>query len=1553
MYGRQSPIVVLLSDCEIRRYSMPRLVSIALLTLSVTVAIAAGVSADTPGVVALPAPVEWATAPAGAPAAPGDAYAVTFADSSGAVDPAAPAIAEWNKTVKPGESFTLTGVRLTSRTGADSGTDTIVWVWANTSSGGLLKQAKIWRVDGTCLSAAIPDDLPFGMYLVWVENSAGASAPVCINRTIPQWIGPLGNVCSAGDKKRVFGKNISYGHGTAVSYAYIQPAAGGPLTLLTNSRVEPFDVEFTIPAGTPNGNYKIYVHNGHGGQYGWGDPLTLTVQSPWVRGSDEIVLSPNSGGDDTGAIITAMNTMSAKPNGGTVRLSAGTFTVKDMIWIKDKVRFVGAGMDNTTIAFRLQYSRHDVIKLGSVDTGKGTHISVEDMTWKQYLSAGGPQYSFVGGLYPDWLAYTASDQKFLRLRITNEFGVWAMHCSLGEDTSEIGYCELYGMTSTGTDGWTHDNKLYGGPLCCDAEAAAGGGTRNVFEHNYVATPNWPYDATQAKPYNYAEFDPPLDMGHYTWARRVFLGSIRQSNQYIGWTTSNNVAVQDNRGEQILLHGYSGAWFGQCLSQAGTTTTVRTDGYIDGAYYTVTDDYGTVLQGGIPVPDTYSYGYPIDGMNMVIISGPGVGQCRLIVSHTSNTITVDKPWRVAPDSTTKAIITPTYSDFIVYKNDMNGFPLGYVQSSSASVGMQISDGWQYDAEGNTSRRTRTGRQLCAGSTWISMWNTMRDEQALSADSGDFDTGIWDSGNPVGTTCIGNRYIGGLMQAVGPSTGASLGGPLWMIPAPASGNIFEGVTGTGGDQGILTGQDSIFLNNAFSLRQVSGTVGARMSQTNSDPIMIGNTYSNALQTYSAVTGNTFAQKPLPEYRVARFAGYVGQPVGRVAVPIANAGIAGMNWAASPSDSWITASVISGPTVAAEAETGRLVIGVDTTGMSAGKHWGYVDINASGKTARIGVCVVLASGSGNSAPVAAFTATPLGGTAPMTVTMNAGASVDTDGTIVSYAWDFGDGTTGSGSTVSHTYTSPLTYGPTLVVTDDDGAADTAYATVTVAPALTSVTLSGTPKAPVTAGTAVTLSATAVGGYQVQYKFVVNSGSGWTVVRDYASGSSTTWTPSVDGYYRLKVYVKNTGSVAAYDIASNELGYPVGLLPSTGMVLWLRGDIGVTYDSNCKVTNWADQSASANNASQSYSAYRPTYCPDSGNGSGAVTFAAGNVIMSNTSRAISGNSSFTCFAALKYNGTANPSNNQFIFWNGLDNNTGGYGMWLDSSSHLSASWGFYDSRVTDTDAVVGGQWYIFTTRYGGGSHQAWVNGTLKGSPSKSNSNMTGGGMSVGNKLPAPTQGFNGDIQEMIVYTRALTDVERSGVESYLATKYQPQVKTTIPSVKALPDGSIVSLTSPKVATASSATFSDGGYYIEEPDRSCGIRVTGQTGQAAVSVGDRIAVSGMVGTDGNGEKLIAISAITSRTSGDPLGSLGMTNKSAVPGLLITVWGKVKEKTSSYLTLDDGSGTTIRVQTDGLGTPLASVPDVGAYIRAAGPCGMTAGGVTVVRVRADSDIQVY
>jgi hypothetical protein len=64
-----------------------------------------------------------------------------------------------------------------------------------------------------------------------------------------------------------------------------------------------------------------------------------------------------------------------------------------------------------------------------------------------------------------------------------------------------------------------------------------------------------------------------------------------------------------------------------------------------------------------------------------------------------------------------------------------------------------------------------------------------------------------------------------------------------------------------------------------------------------------------------------------------------------------------------------------------------------------------------------------------------TPETGNAPLLVRFNARRSSAPCGKLVSWKWDFGDGTSGSGARVKHEYTKPGTYVVQLNLTDNRG--------------------------------------------------------------------------------------------------------------------------------------------------------------------------------------------------------------------------------------------------------------------------------------------------------------------------------------------------------------------------------------------------------------------------------------------------------------------------------------------------------------------------------------
>lgn len=88
-------------------------------------------------------------------------------------------------------------------------------------------------------------------------------------------------------------------------------------------------------------------------------------------------------------------------------------------------------------------------------------------------------------------------------------------------------------------------------------------------------------------------------------------------------------------------------------------------------------------------------------------------------------------------------------------------------------------------------------------------------------------------------------------------------------------------------------------------------------------------------------------------------------------------------------------------------------------------------------------------NQPPVAAINLTTSTGKAPLTVSFSASGSSDPDGTIANYTWNFGDGSSASGISATHTYTTEADYIATLKVTDDKGMNATASKTIIVKPA------------------------------------------------------------------------------------------------------------------------------------------------------------------------------------------------------------------------------------------------------------------------------------------------------------------------------------------------------------------------------------------------------------------------------------------------------------------------------------------------------------------------
>lgn len=119
-----------------------------------------------------------------------------------------------------------------------------------------------------------------------------------------------------------------------------------------------------------------------------------------------------------------------------------------------------------------------------------------------------------------------------------------------------------------------------------------------------------------------------------------------------------------------------------------------------------------------------------------------------------------------------------------------------------------------------------------------------------------------------------------------------------------------------------------------------------------------------------------------------------------------------------------------------------------------------DAFGRSAEATATVIVAAGV---PPQAAFAVSPTPAEDGADVFFDAGLSTASAGRrIVSWAWNFGDGTTGSGVTARHAYRAPATYTAVLRVTDDAGSVGSASAAVEVVDGAPAAVVTVSPPAP-----------------------------------------------------------------------------------------------------------------------------------------------------------------------------------------------------------------------------------------------------------------------------------------------------------------------------------------------------------------------------------------------------------------------------------------------------------------------------------------------------------
>ena len=637
-------------------------------------------------------------------------------NAQGTVNPSgAPLIAEYNRTVGPNESLTISGYKLSANDNAAAGEvlglDTRVLVYGKNSAGELAYlDATIQRITAEDTGGAdagsdyqvamitLPADLPaWSTYMVWIGNDDGWSKPIVVNQTEVWWVGP--NKVRSGEVTSIFGRNLAHnnldsadtgGSSALNTRVYIEPAGGGSGTWVTPTAVNPYKVDFVVPS-LSEGSYKVWVHNGHGGEYGWSQAGTLTIESsasalrPFTAGNTEIDITSQTqldllDGHSTPGFLAPLETGAGKAASNadrlqaivdrfglnvsgneTLYLPAGVYEIDTQIVWRDGVSLLGDGQSDAGPQTVIKAVSSDwtgqMISLNSLTVGHvgfkslkldASEVELMDGTTTRYVMSG--IYGFEDLVLDDVQIDAGMNDPF---NLKSASRIFLTGCNIiGSDShfsiaSQVfiddshfrftnnannpisirGSHEISITKSTGQDHDSWDETANGGLGDWDWDSTAGWGTGRFI---VVAS-------LEGTPLNGTPKD-------------YYLGENKTFD-----VTVNPQMNQGNEGEHILF-------------EAASQNASRVVGQVTG----VSGDDITFQA------PTNNVDYA--GARLVVVDGKGLGQHRDVLpgeitdyvsgGNTIYTYEPSVPWEVVPDTSSTIALVYVSTNVVTYKNDFD-------------------------------------------------------------------------------------------------------------------------------------------------------------------------------------------------------------------------------------------------------------------------------------------------------------------------------------------------------------------------------------------------------------------------------------------------------------------------------------------------------------------------------------------------------------------------------------------------------------------------------------------------------------------------------------------------------------------------------------------------------------------------------------------------------------------------------------------------------------------------------------------------------------------
>ena len=629
-------------------------------------------------------------------------YSISANLSDFSSDRNVPIISMVSESTFPNETMVITGWGL-------KGTELLI------RAGGVERLITPLMTENDKMMAVVPNDFPVAVTQIIPVKGKIKGEPYTINAPEAWWHFPAMQTVSDNRNLSVFGRNLVL-KGSNPEAQLMQGSKNIPLYI---SESTPYKLCLQFPSLLKSGKYLLMLKNSKSSS--WFKSIEITVDNSTTRqvGTRQVNASAfgalaNDGKDDYDALTKALDAL--KPNGVTLLLDAGIYELSRPIVINTAniiIKGQGKGVYNReTQQVENQFTLltyTDVHKLPSdlirVEAPKVTITKIAAINGNS-----GNKENAIGIYAPKADIHDVN----LVLQDKRDWGFEELGPKYGvpnkidlnkspNPINECGalYIEAYGQL----DMVFYDSEVHtAGPGMLVGKMAPYNREKSVdpvisnIKVNNVGF----YGYYTGEPFGYGKKSN-VGSGRSAGiilfnARNVdvehckFQGANRAGGRYLGRTVlslntsntnlnfANNVSehvsphtsvlnIDHNQGEQYLFHyryPYGGMF--HVLTADLTSLTFNAGDYktndeepFEGSIHFIDDSYSRVLKEVGTNDDWYVY----------IFSGKGAGQYRQVKSRKDNnkciTFSLDKPWKVAPDSSSRVHLTSLYRHIVLNNN----------------------------------------------------------------------------------------------------------------------------------------------------------------------------------------------------------------------------------------------------------------------------------------------------------------------------------------------------------------------------------------------------------------------------------------------------------------------------------------------------------------------------------------------------------------------------------------------------------------------------------------------------------------------------------------------------------------------------------------------------------------------------------------------------------------------------------------------------------------------------------------------------------------------